>query len=208
MEKAKNFLDAFESIIMNRDVVPSKTIIILDQSKHHKTLVKRKTLAPITPNGKKLKLSAVGSKKITDFFTKTKSPPVCENDKKRTESLPVLRYRIEETIYEHRKNDDIQILWIPENHSELDAACMASIQFCSEVTRLMGDNEGITDKDAICEMLDIFPTLVWINIFGQIKEYEETYKTRNSCENKSKNSLEANAEPPDEEFDDDEVDED
>lgn len=215
-EKSQNFLTAFEKIILDTELVPSKTVIVLSSEKHHMERVKRKSLASNTPNSKKRKLNAVRSKKITDFFAKTKSPTMSENEnKKKTDCLPLLKYRLEELIYEHRKGEDIQILWIPENHSELDPAFMASIQFCSEVIRLMSDNEEISDKIAMSEMLNIFPNLVWTKIFEQVQEFEEIYKKRNFCENESKNSLESDDDDDEEEeeeqidkdYDEDEADE-
>lgn len=200
-DKHDNFLNAFKKIVQNRELVPSKTVILLDQSKHHTICPKRKSLAPITPNSKKLKRSAEACRKITEFYNKIKTPTMPENVvKKKTTEDTNMKYRFEELINEHRNDDDIQILLIPQNHTELDAAFITSIHFCSEVTRLIRDNESMSSQTAISEMLQIFPSHVWTTIRKQVEDYEKFYKDRNSVYYKSKDRIEC--EENDEEFDD------
>lgn len=54
-DRSEIFLNAFEELIKDRKLMPKKSIIVLDQSKHHMTRTKRKVFTALTPNSSTLR---------------------------------------------------------------------------------------------------------------------------------------------------------
>jgi hypothetical protein len=170
--KEKNFFESFNQIISNKDLIPDKTVILLNQEKHHIKRSKRKPSTPLSNKNKKFK--STGTKPITDYFEVKKRST--SNEKKSPE--PFFKYQAEEIVHKLR-GDSVKILWIPEKHSELDALAYVHISLRYEICNFMEINQEETTQAAISHNLDIFPDLAWTRINEQIQFFEKIYLERN-----------------------------
>lgn len=181
--KEKNFFEAFKTIITNKDLVPDHTLILLNQDKHHRTRSKKKKpSSSLTSSNKKLKCVA-GTRPITEYFPLKKSNNN-KNNKKVTQE-PHFDFLAEEILYKLR-GDKVKILWIPENHSELDPIKYVTTVLKSEICNFMENNPGSvlhkeseSKEDAIKHNIEIFPDLVWTHINERVQQFEKIYLERN-----------------------------
>lgn len=173
-EKENNFFEALKSIVSKKTIIPDRSVILLTQEKHHMTRSKRK-LPPLTSSAKKLKI-ATGTKPITEYFPISKSSS--ESNTKKTPPEPFFKYLAEEIVYKLR-GDEAKVLWIPENHSELNPISYISIIIKNEICQFMETNNDETTLTAIKENLSTFPDSIWTDINEQIRRFENVYLERN-----------------------------
>lgn len=172
--RENHFLESFTNIVSDNELIPDRTLILLNQDKHHRMRPKRKLSPSLTSSGKKKLKNAAGTRPITEYFTLTKSSN--SNVKKVPELY--FQFQVEEIVYKLR-GDKVKILWIPDNHSELDPLKYVSTVLKSEICKFMENNQDETTESAIKHNIEIFPDLTWTLINERVQQIEKIYMERN-----------------------------
>lgn len=171
--KEKNFLESFETLVANTELLPNRSVILLNQDTHHTAKCEKRKSPPMTSSNKKLKTSATKSRAITDFFPIVKSAS-SESAPKKPDPVPIFKYKVEGILHKVR-GDNVKILWIPHKHSELDPMSYIQIMLKSLVCTFMEDNSELNSLQSIKEVLKIFPDSAWSDVMKKVEFFEKVF---------------------------------
>jgi hypothetical protein len=175
----KNFLTAFEKIILSSTTIPNKTAIVINEEDDVFESPKRKLTVPASPSTRKLKLAASskGQKTLDQFFTVKKASPnekVIANKNSENKEDPAKKVsKLDRIVEELRPNDEIKILRVPRKCFELNPSEYVSIFLLNEVSSYIENNTGCQLMEACEDALDKFPNEAWCKI---IKFIDDFYK--------------------------------